>query len=162
MASPLSSVPFIFPKSTKSESGCAANLQRRRRPVKYALFAALVVILSCCVASRNAHRPDLLFIGMYKGDFDEAVSSICSTRCSLQIDQLAIASSDVIVPSTLGVRILEGGSIHYAAKDIKFNGPFEAHKANVFTGTGEVSFGHEAVDKVLPPVSYTHLRAHET
>lgn len=67
--------------------------------------------------------------------FQAAIASIGATPGTLLVGQDTLASSPVVVPSTLGVKhVGVGRIINGGAATIEFNGPFEAELRHVFSG----------------------------
>jgi len=73
-----------------------------------------------------------------------AVAAIGSTRTTLVVPDTQTLTGNLTIPSTLGLKILNGGSIVNAGTcTLRINGPFEAGLYQVFKGfsAGEVTFG---------------------
>ena len=89
-------------------------------------------------------------IGDYANDFDAAITVIGATETTLYVDDTATMSANVTVPATCSVVVLKGGSIDQSTYTLTINGPFDAGRYQVFTGTGDVTFGTGAVLCVYP------------
>lgn len=76
------------------------------------------------------------------GDLASAVTAIGSTRVNLLIDQPQTLTANVIVPYTLSLQVINGGSITLGDYSLTINGPFTGSWASFLTnGTGRVTFG---------------------
>lgn len=86
----------------------------------------------------------------YSDNLSTAVSTIGATETTLFIDTQASVSGNITVPRTLKLAFLKGGSVDQSTYSLTINGPIEAGLFQVFDGTGAVTFGDGACEKIFP------------
>jgi hypothetical protein len=82
-----------------------------------------------------------------------AITAIGASVTTLLIPNAQITAGNVTIPSTLTLKILNGGSIVHTHPDIlTINGPFEAGLYQVFSGfsAGDVTFGANSIKEAYP------------
>ncbi len=92
-------------------------------------------------------------IGDYSDNLSTALDTIGATQKLLIINKAITLSASVIIPATLSLWIVKGGSIVKASTyTLTINGPFEAGIYQVFSGfsSGNVTFGVGSVAEVRP------------
>lgn len=89
------------------------------------------------------------FTGNY-ASLSAAVTAIGLTPKTLIVNTAAALTGDATIPATLGLKVINGGSIDRAGHSLTINGPFDAGMLQVFTGSGTVIFGLGSVAAVNP------------
>ena len=93
---------------------------------------------------------EFTYIGDYSNNLSTAVTSIGATETTLYINAAASVSGNVTVPATLKLVFMKGGSVNQSTYSLTINGPIEAGLYQIFDGTGSVTFGEGACDKLYP------------
>jgi hypothetical protein len=83
-------------------------------------------------------------------DIADAVTTIGATEGTLLIPDSNVLGGDLIIPATLTLKIIQGGSITTTGHTLTINGPFEAGLDHVFVGTGTVVFGVNSAKEAYP------------
>jgi hypothetical protein len=86
-------------------------------------------------------------------DINTAVTAIGSTSTTLVVSNAQTLTGNLTIPSTLTLKILQGGSIIKASTyTLTINGNFEAGLYQVFSGfsPGNITFGVGAIKEALP------------
>lgn len=83
-------------------------------------------------------------------NLDAAISAIGSTEATLLINADTTMADDVTIPSTLSVVVEYPGTIDQGVYALTINGPFTAPLAQVFTGSGAVTFGITSTKEIYP------------
>ena len=95
---------------------------------------------NCVQAKRFLHLDDCFDARDY-GGINAAVTAIGSTPGTLVIHDPQVLTGNLAVPATLGIKILNGGTIVKASAYVPiFNGPFEAGDYQVFSGFSSNDF----------------------
>lgn len=87
-----------------------------------------------------------------------AVTAIGTIQTTLLIPNAQTLASSLIIPSTLNIKILKGGSIIKASTyTITINGPAEIGLYQVFSGflAGDIIFGFGSIEKIHPEWFYS-------
>ena len=92
------------------------------------------------------------------GDGTAYTDSTIAQACSLTTDGVVMLqpatweiTGNLTIPATTELYVPKGAYINIAAgKTLTINGPFSAGLYQVFTGSGAVTFGYNAVEKVSP------------
>jgi hypothetical protein len=79
---------------------------------------------------------------------NDVISQMGSTQCGIVVTKELTMTGATVVPSTMAIRVVKGGSINHGAYTLTLNGSFEAGLYQVFTGTGTVTFGAGSVKEV--------------
>ncbi len=121
------------------------------------LFVAVCVVV--CVGHQTVSALDVntpmtqgVDVRAY-ASINAAVTAIGSTQTTLVVPDAQTLTGNLTIPSTLCLKILNGGSIVKASSyTLTINGPFEAGLYQVFSGfsAGNVTFAPGAVEEVYP------------
>jgi len=88
----------------------------------------------------------LTTIGTYNNSLNTAVSTIGANAAYVIVDATAnITANNLTVPATTSIQVLQGGSVALGGFNVAFNGPFTAGGYRVFTGSGNATFGANAL-----------------
>ena len=79
-----------------------------------------------------------------------AIATIGATEGTLLIPDSNILGGDLVIPATLTLKIMQGGSITTTGHTLTINGPFHAGMEQVFVGTGTVVFGVNSAKEAYP------------
>ena len=93
----------------------------------------------------------LVSIESYGGSLETAIVSIGSTPSQILIDTTITQAQANIIPSTLALNIVKGGSIALNGHNLTINGPFTCARFTAFSGTGTVTFGSGVLQKPADP-----------
>ena len=102
------------------------------------------------IADQN-YTPDYFYLARNYASINAAVTAIGSTQTTLVVTETETLTASLIIPSTLRLVILKGGSIVKASTyTLTINGTFEAGLYQVFSGfdAGDVTFGSGSVKEV--------------
>lgn len=84
-------------------------------------------------------------IDTYSNDLTAAISAIGSTDTTLFIDDTATISEAAVIPSTLRLKFLSGGTISHGAYTITVNSILDEGPYQIFNGTGIVSLSNKEI-----------------
>jgi len=95
--------------------------------------------LSITATTLNVAWP-IAFTSDYSNDFDAAIVAIAATPTTLYVDAASTMSTNVTVPATCAIAMLEEGSINQDTYTLAINGVFKCSDfQQAFTGTGVVT-----------------------
>lgn len=83
-------------------------------------------------------------------DLDTAIATIGSTEATLFITTPLLVTANAVVPSTMQLSFLRGGSLNNGTKTVTINGQVNSGLFKIFDGTGAITFGTNSVGKVVP------------
>jgi len=118
--------------------------------------AAAVASAAAAAASAAAALASLASIGINANTYasiNAAVAAIGATKTTLIVSDAQTLAASLIIPSTLALKVMEGGSITKAAGfTLTVNGPFQAGLYQIFFGfsKGDITFARGTVEYVYP------------
>lgn len=85
-------------------------------------------------------------------DLNTTVSNMGSTVCTIVVSDTQTLTANLAIPTTMGLKILKGGSVVHNGFTLTINGPLEAGSCQIFSGfsPGDVTFGKGSVIETFP------------
>lgn len=83
-------------------------------------------------------------------DLNAAILAIGATEATLLITSSFMVTANAVVPPTMQLLFLRGGSLNNGTKTVTINGHISAGFFQIFDGTGAITFGANTIKEVYP------------